>query len=147
MDQQETRHLATDLRTVVTRLTKKLRKKSVTGAKLSLTARSVIAQLDQNGTMLPTELAAAEKITTQSMSQLLAQLLEMGIINRALSTEDKRKVLISLTDYGKELIEQVRHEREEWLLKAMEQVCTPDDLQLIEKAIGPLSKLVDFDPS
>lgn len=147
MNQQDTRHLATDLRTVVTRLTKKLRKKSVTGAKLSLTARSVIAQLDQNGTMLPTALAAAEKITTQSMSQLLGQLLEMGVINRTLSTQDKRKVLISLTAYGTELINQVRHEREEWLLKAMEQVCTPEEQELLRKAIGPLSRLVDFDPS
>lgn len=145
MNQEDTRHLATDLRTVVTRLVKKLRKQSTTGQKLSLTARSVIAQLDQHKELLPTELAAMEKITTQSMSQLLAQLLEMGIINRTLSTEDKRKVLISLTPYGQELITQVRHEREEWLSQAISQVCTPEEQELLQKAIGPLSRLVEIE--
>ena len=70
--------LASELRTVVTRLIKKLRKKSTTGLSLSLTERSTMALLDQKGEMLPNELAAMEKITNQSMSQILNHLGELG---------------------------------------------------------------------
>ena len=53
---------ASDLRTVVTRLTKKLRKLSQTGLQFSFTERSTLSLLlhNENG-LLPSELAAAGK--------------------------------------------------------------------------------------
>jgi DNA-binding MarR family transcriptional regulator len=135
--------LAAELRTVVTRLIKKLRKESATSQQLSLTERTTLALL-QNGGMLPSELAAAEKITNQSMSQILVHLLEVGFINRTGSTTDKRKVIITLTEKGNEIIEQVRHEREEWLAEAIEQVCTKEEQHILKQALAPLSKIVDF---
>ena len=59
--------LATDLRTVVTRLVKKMRKESVTGQQLSLKERSVMALLQMHSKLLPSELAAMEKINNQSL--------------------------------------------------------------------------------
>ncbi|MDN3547344.1 MarR family winged helix-turn-helix transcriptional regulator [Mucilaginibacter aquaedulcis] len=137
--------LASELRAVVTRLTKKMRKESSTAAQLSLTERSTIALLDQHGELLPTELAAMEKITTQSMSQILNKLLLLGIIKRRISETDKRKAIITLSDEGRTLLYQVRHEREEWLNKALDATCTEEEKALLKKAIGPLTKLVDFD--
>ena len=136
---------ASDLRTVITRLVKKLRKKSVTGQQLSLTERSTLSLLlsSENG-MLPSELASLEKITNQSMSQILSGFLEKGYIIRTNSETDKRKVLISLTAAGHELITKMHNERDEWLAGAISQACTPEDQELLKKAIGPLTKLVDF---
>ena len=71
--------LASEMRTVITRLIKKLRKHSVTGMSLSLTERSTMGLLDLHGELLPNELAAMEKITTQSMSQILNHLYELGL--------------------------------------------------------------------
>ena len=137
--------LASELRTVVTRLIKKLRKESVTGQQLSLTERSVIALLNREKTLLPSELASMEKITNQSMSQILNNLLELGYIIRTPSETDKRKVLISLTREGENTLLQIRHERDEWLARAISEKCTNEDEALLGKAIGILTRLVDFE--
>src|ERR1700712_1395809 len=109
MPQNKDLQLASDLRTVVTRLVKKLRRESVSGQHLSLTERSSLALLLQHKQMLPSELASTEKITNQSMSQILSHLLELGYISRTISSTDKRKVLISLTDAGEQVILNMRH--------------------------------------
>jgi len=145
MTEQKDLLLASELRTVVTRLTKKMRKKSSSASQLSLTERSTIALLDQYGELLPNELAAMEKITTQSMSQILNKLLLMGLIKRRISETDKRKAIISLSDEGRTLLYQVRYERDEWMNKALNATCTEEEKALLKKVIGPLTKLVDFD--
>src|SRR5664279_4149998 len=119
MAEQDTTQLASDLRTVITRLIKKLRNKSVTSGTLSLTERSTIALLDQHKELLPNELAAMEKITTQSMSQILNHLLELGYITRKVSKTDKRKSIISLSKTGRHTLYKLRNEREEWLNTAL----------------------------
>jgi len=137
--------LATELRTVIARLVKKLRKKSVTGQQLSLTERSSMVLLQQHSELLPSELASMEKITNQSMSQILNHLLELGYITRTASATDKRKVLISLTELGDQTLAKVRTERNEWLLRAIAETCSDSEVSLLEQAIGPLTKLVDFE--
>lgn len=137
--------LASDLRTVVTRLVKKLRKKSATGEGLSLTERSTLVLLDQYQQLLPNELAAMEKITTQSMSQVLNHLLELGLITRTPSQTDKRKVIICLSDTGRHILHQVRNERDEWLSEAIAETLTAEEHAALVTALAPLTKLVDFD--
>ena len=136
--------LAAELRTVVTRMIKKLRKESATSQQLSLTERTTMALL-QNGGMLPSELAASEKITNQSMSGILNHLLELGYIVRTASETDKRKVLITLTEEGINAILKVRSERDQWLTKAIEATCTPEEQELLKLAIIPLTKIIDFE--
>jgi hypothetical protein len=68
--QENDLQLASELRMVITRLIKKLRSKASAGDKLSLTERSTIVLLDQHKELLPNELAAMEKVTTQSMSHI-----------------------------------------------------------------------------
>jgi DNA-binding MarR family transcriptional regulator len=137
--------LASDLRTVVARLIKKLRKQSVTGQLLSLTERSTMALLYQHKQLLPSELASMEKITNQSMSQILRHLLELGFISRTASGTDKRKVIISLTEKGEKILLRVRGERDVWLAKAIKETCNEEEEDLLKRAIGPLTKLVDFE--
>jgi DNA-binding MarR family transcriptional regulator len=137
--------LATELRVVITRLIKKLRNKSSASETLSLTERSTLALLDQHRELLPSELAAMEKITTQSMSQILAHLLELGFISRRTTETDKRKAIISLSKSGRHILYKVRNERDEWLQKALSATCTVKERELLQRALGPLTRLVDFD--
>ena len=137
--------LASKLRTVITRLIKKLRKHSVTGMSLSLTERSTMGLLDLHGELLPNELASMEKITNQSMSQILNHLYELGYINRRISKQDKRKSIISLSAKGATTLKQVRSERDSWLYQAITKECTEEEIQVLKKALAPLSKLVDFE--
>jgi DNA-binding MarR family transcriptional regulator len=137
--------LASELRTVVTRLIKKLRKHSITGMSLSLTERSTMSLLDQHGELLPNELAAMEKITSQSMSQILNHLKELGYINRRTPAHDKRKSVISLSQKGAAVLSQVRNERDNWLYQAIVNMCTAEEIATLKKALDPLRKLVDFE--
>lgn len=142
---KNTRQLAAQLRETTTRLVKKLRKQSSTGEKLSLTERSTIALLDQHGWLLPSELASMEKITTQSMSQILNHLFELGYINREPSQTDKRKVIISLSDAGREVLYRVRNEREEWLYTAISDLCTPEERASLNNALSLLKKIIEHE--
>ncbi|HTI59950.1 MarR family winged helix-turn-helix transcriptional regulator [Mucilaginibacter sp.] len=137
--------LATSLRNLLTRLVKKLRKESVTGQQLSLTERSSMALLQEYKQLLPSELASMEKITNQSMSQILGHLFELGYVSRKGSETDKRKVLISLTSEGEKMLTQMRNERDEWLAKAIKESCTDEEQEWLHRALGPLKKLVDMD--
>ncbi len=137
--------LASDLRMVITRLIKKLRNKSTANEKLSLTERSTLWLLDQHKELLPSELAAMEKITTQSMSQILNHLSELGYIARRISETDKRKAIISLSKDGQNILYKVRNERDEWLNKALKETCSAEEQELLRRALTPLTRLVDFD--
>jgi DNA-binding MarR family transcriptional regulator len=100
--------------------------------------------LFNNDSLLPSELAAMEKITNQSMSQILSHLLELGLIVRTNSETDKRKVSISLSEQGRQTFLQVQNERDEWLAKAIIATCTDEEQELLKKALKPLTKIVDY---
>ncbi|MFT4153426.1 MarR family winged helix-turn-helix transcriptional regulator [Parafilimonas sp.] len=145
MAKQSDLELISEVRTTVTRLVKKLRRHSATGITLSLTERSVMGLLNRSGEMLPNELAAAEKITTQSMSQILNHLSALGYINRRASKEDKRKSFISLSAKGAAMVKRVGEEKDNWLYQALMHTCTAAEIQVLKKALVPLKKIVDFE--
>jgi DNA-binding MarR family transcriptional regulator len=138
----DAQHLATELRTVVTRLVKKLRAHSPTREKLSLTERSVVRLLDQHPHLLPSELAEMEKVTTQSMSQILRHLTEGGYIERRPSATDRRKVHIAISEAGRQLLQTARQERDEWLHATLTQHCSAAELAALQQALPVLTKLV-----
>lgn len=142
---EEAAQLAAELRVVLTRLLKKMRSQSPTHARLSLTERSIIKLLDKHKALLPSEMAKIEKVTTQSMSQILNKLSGLGYIVRQPQETDRRKVMISLSEQGAALLDTTRNEVEEWLAKAIGTACTPNDLERLRNALGPLTKLVEVE--
>ena len=145
MNNNQETQLATAIRALVTRLVKKLRKESATGQQLSLTERSTMGLLAQYQKLLPSELAAMEKITNQSMSSVLNNLYSLGYITRTASVTDGRKVYIALSKAGEQFLSQMRSERDEWLAKAIREKCTAEEQEWLYRALVPLKKLVDFD--
>lgn len=145
-EQPDSLLLAASLRTVVTRLIKQLRSHSPTRATISLSEREVIKLLDQRQPQLPGELAAAIKVTSQAMSQILNRLATLGYITRAPLATDRRKVLIGLAPAGQELLYTVRHEGDEWLLRVLETTCSAEELGRLQAALPVLLKLADAAP-
>ena len=139
----DTQHLAAELRTVVSRLIKKLRLHSPMHAALSLTERAVIKQLAQQP-LLPSELAAREKVTTQAMSQILNHLAGLGYITRQPSTTDKRKVFIALSEVGQATVVAMQQEVNDWLGMALAQTCSAAELHTLRASLPVMAKLVDF---
>jgi DNA-binding MarR family transcriptional regulator len=137
--------LAPDLRTVISRLIKKLRSHSSGRSPLSMTERSVIKSLHEQPDLLPGELAKREKVTSQSMSQILQHLDALGYIVRQPLESDRRKVGISLSESGRQFLETTRHERDEWLSDAIRKTCSPDEQALLRRALEPLTRLLDVE--
>src|SRR5215469_6328863 len=135
--------LATALRTTIHRLVKLLRRESRNDAQLSLTERSTLGLLYPDLTLAPSEIARMEKVTTQSMSQVINHLMELDLISRTPSGEDKRKVLLSLTPAGRVYVEQRRRDKQEWLANALHEKLGSADKDLLMEALHLLTKLID----
>ena len=133
--------LSSALRMAVAHLHKNLRKQMYSVDAFSMTEIDTIGQLSKNPSLLPTELAALAKVKTQSMSQILNRLEEQGIVKRTPSKDDKRKVAVSLTAFGKKLIEKTRYDRDEWLKGKIESSLTEKEKELLVKALPVLVKI------
>lgn len=137
-----TQELASTLRSVVSALHKSLRRQMSSVNTYSMTEIETIGHLARSGSLLPTELAALTRIKTQSMSQILKEMEEDRIIKRTPSKEDKRKVYISLTAFGKNLVEKAKYDKDEWLKTAIENTLTEKEKDLLVKVIPVLSKII-----
>ena len=135
--------IATNLRTSIQRLVKVLRRHTRNSEMLSLTERSSLGWLYQHERLLPTELAQFEKVTTQSMSQVVSHLFELGLIKKTPSDADKRKTYLSLTDQGRHWIEQARQEKQEWLAQVLHQKTSEKEKEILAAAADILNRLAD----
>jgi DNA-binding MarR family transcriptional regulator len=139
-----TTELSSSLRSVISALHKGLRRQLQSVSSFSMTELETIRYLIREDKLLPTELAALTKIKTQSMSQILKKLEEQGIIKRTPSTDDKRKVYISLSSAGKKIIEKARYEKDEWLRGVIKHLLTDKEKELLVKALPVLQKIAEI---
>ena len=135
--------LASRLRMLMSRLLKVIRTDVRHDELLSLTERSTLSMVYQYPEILPSELAAKEKVTSQSMSQIINKLSHHGYIEKTPSTEDKRKVIITITSKGKEFIDLKRNKSQEWLEKAISEKTTDAEKEILMRTITILTKFVD----
>ena len=133
--------LAQSLTAEMYRLVKILRREAQSGALLSLTERAVLSRLHPDKELLSGELAAREKVSTQAMSQITGHLLDLGLITRTPSGEDRRKFLISLTDAGRSLVTERQQAKYEWLAQAIHDRLTDAEKRILSEAIPLLTKL------
>ena len=135
--------IAASQRITLNRLVKIMRRETRNDGQLSLTERSTLGLLYPDVQLAPTDIARTEKVTTQSMSQVVNHLVELNFVTRTPSAEDGRKTLLSLTELGRARVEQARLEKQEWLAKALHQKVTESEKNLLIDALTILTKLVD----
>jgi DNA-binding MarR family transcriptional regulator len=135
--------VAADLRITIHRLVKLLRRQTNNDSDLSLTERSTMGSLYNHGELLSSALAQMEKVTTQSMSQIINHLYELNYIQKTPSEEDKRKVLLSLTAEGRAFVEDSRQRKQEWLAHALHEKVSPAEKDLLMEALKIMTKLID----
>ena len=136
--------IADNLRRVISRLIKILRNEVKNDELLSLTERYTLASIYQYSEILPSELAIMEKVTAQSMSQIINKLLEYGFIKKTPSGKDKRKVIITITATGEKNVEKRRLEKQEWLAQSIFEKTTQKEKEILVNAIKVLAKLIDL---
>jgi len=133
---------AGELRVVFSRLRRRFREVADVGD-LTPSQTSVLSRLAKDGPASASELAAAERVRPQSMAATLAAIDQHGYLRRTPDPHDGRRLLISLTDAGAELVEGTRREREEWVAGALAADFTEEERQTILAALTLLDRLAE----
>lgn len=131
--------LASLLRPSLLRLTRLIRLQRA-DMSVTLTQISAMSALEKCGPMSAGELAAFERVQPPSMTKVLVNLEERGLVQRATHPSDKRQAIISITDAGRELIDSERRSRDAWLSQRLAEL-TPDERALLRDVMPVLDKL------
>ena len=132
----DTGELATTLRLSIGLLLRRLRQVP-TADDLTLSESAALARLDRGGPANAAALARAEQISPQSMGATLSGLESRGLIERAPDPADGRRVILSPTGAGLEVLRNRRNARTEQLDRALSSSFTPEELEQLG-AVAPL---------
>ncbi|GAA2365877.1 MarR family winged helix-turn-helix transcriptional regulator [Dactylosporangium salmoneum] len=103
-----------ELRRAVVRLYSRFRSERVEG-EVADAALLVLIVLDKQGRMSLSDLAETARVTLGSMSQTVRRLEQLAYVTKSRGTEDRRKVLFTLTDQGRAASMASRRHRRDWL--------------------------------
>ncbi|WP_043670075.1 MarR family winged helix-turn-helix transcriptional regulator [Streptomyces xylophagus] len=131
---------ARDLRVVFSRLRRRLREVAA-DEDLTPSQESALTLVGKHGAATASALASAEGVRPQSMAATLAALDQHGLIRRSPDPEDGRRQLVTLTEAGRERIEDNRQVREEWLARAFEDRYTERERRTVLDALTLLERL------
>jgi DNA-binding MarR family transcriptional regulator len=133
--------LAAELRAVLGKLRRKLREHSAR-TDLPPSHVSVLLRLEKDGTAAVSALARAEGMRPQSMSAIIAALLEAGLLTASPDPNDGRQTLLSLSRKCQKLLREGRAARQDWLTTTIQQKLSVQDGKKLASAIELLARLV-----
>lgn len=139
---EDTGTLATELRLSIGLLLRRLRQ-IPTGDELTLSESAVLARLDRGGLATAAALARAEQISPQSMGATLGALQARGLIDRAPDPADGRRMIVSITETGIEVLRHRRNRRTEELARALSTAFTTTELEQLAAAAPLLERLAN----
>jgi DNA-binding MarR family transcriptional regulator len=133
--------LANRLRPVLLQVNRFLRREAhaegITGGQAAL-----LAQIRSYPELGVRELAAREGVSAPAMTRYLDRMEKAGLVVRTRSPEDARRIKLALTPKGVRALRSVRRRRTAWLAFRLEGL-SPGELAAIDRAIEPLSRLVE----
>ena len=133
--------LASELRTTVMRLARRLRSQRAETA-MSLNQLAALGTLDRHGPLTPGELAAHERVQPPSMTRVIAALEEAGYVTRTDHPTDRRQVLVAVSAQGRAMLRDDRKRRDVWLAQRMRELDAAD-LATLRQAAAVLNRLAD----
>ncbi|MFQ4149538.1 MarR family transcriptional regulator [Arthrobacter sp. LAPM80] len=123
--------LAAELRVAVMRTSRRLRAEAAS-REISPGQYSVLASI-MEGPRTVGGLAAAEQIQAPSMTRIVNALAAAGFVSREENPEDKRQVLVRITDTGAAALLRARSKRTAWLAKRVASL-TPEERATLHDA-------------
>ena len=102
---------------------------------------SALARLDRCGPATSSALAKLEQISPQSMGATLSALEGRGLIERHPDAQDGRRVVLSLTDAGRQVLRDRRDARTAQLARALSDGFTPAEISQLRAAVPLLERL------
>jgi DNA-binding MarR family transcriptional regulator len=135
----DTTRVASELRIVLGQLMRRLRAEH----RFSLSQGAVLGRLDREGTRSIGDLALAERVRPQSMTQTISDLESDGLIARRADPADGRRILVELTDQGHATLAADRRQREGWLARAIAEDLSPPEQRVLSQALALLRRLAE----
>jgi DNA-binding MarR family transcriptional regulator len=134
--------IAQDLRSVVSKLKRRLRDQADVGD-LTPTQASVLVRLEKDGPMTTSSLARAEGMRPQSMGTVIAALEAAGLVRGAADPNDGRQTIQSITEACRQWIEEGRAARQDWLSRTIEARLSSEEQDHLLSAVKLLQRLAD----
>ena len=133
--------VADELRPVLLRLTRELRKES---EQLGVTTRqaTLLWLVKRSPGLSLAELAAEEGISPPALSGHVDRLERAGLIERVRSSEDRRRVGLALTEEGVKLLRRIRARRTTWLATRLGEL-EQSQLDAVASAVPALRRLLE----
>jgi DNA-binding MarR family transcriptional regulator len=131
--------LAAELSLTIGRLLRMARRHSA-GRGLPRPLVSVLAALEAEGPLCPSELAAAEGVTRASITPVLARGEQLGLLARKPHPDDHRQHYVELTRRGRATLARERESKSAWLAKRLAQLPAADRAA-IEAALPALRRI------
>jgi DNA-binding MarR family transcriptional regulator len=135
----DTTRLASELRIVLGQLLRRLRVEH----RFSLSQGAVLGRLDREGTRSIGDLAVAERVRPQSMTQTISDLESDGLIARRADPADGRRILVELTEQGRATLAADRRQREGWLARAIAEDLSAQEQRVLTQAVALLRRLAE----
>jgi DNA-binding MarR family transcriptional regulator len=126
--------LPMELRNATMRLSRRLRAERA-DTEVTDGQFTVLSYLFRSGPRSPNELAAWEHVSPPSMNRTVNCLEESGYVSRSPSEIDGRKVLVTLTDTGRELVAETRRRRDAWLQGRLD-LLTDEQRRVLGEAVS-----------
>ncbi|WP_328323241.1 MULTISPECIES: MarR family winged helix-turn-helix transcriptional regulator [unclassified Streptomyces] len=139
-DELNTRTIATALMMSVGALLRRVRQARVEG-ELTMPERTALSLLDRTGPTTSSALARQVQITAQAMGATLGGLQARGLVERSTDPQDGRRVVLALTDAGRQALADKRSARTELLARALADGFTPVELEQLAVAAPLLERL------
>ena len=134
-----TAELADALRGPLLRLTRLMRQQR-SDASVPIGQLAALGTVFRYGPVTAGELAEREHVQPPSMTKIIAALEDRGLVQRAVGPSDRRQVLVSSTQAGRDLVLSTRRARTEWLARRLA-LLTADERAALRAAAPVLEKL------
>jgi DNA-binding MarR family transcriptional regulator len=108
---------------------------------LTMPETSALARLDRGGPTTATQLARLEQISPQSMGATLGALEARGLVERRHDPDDGRRVVVSVTPAGLEMLRNRRNARTEHVARALAAGFTPAEVDQLRSAAPLIERL------
>jgi DNA-binding MarR family transcriptional regulator len=138
---EEIEELAGALRVGVGMLFRRL--KQAEPGDLTMPETSALSRLDRGGPMTSSDLARQDRISPQSMGVTVAALEQRGLIARDRDPQDGRRILLSLTEAGRQVVHSRRGARTELIARALRDGFTPAELAQLRAIIPLVERLAE----
>jgi DNA-binding MarR family transcriptional regulator len=135
-DEVDTDRIAAALFASVSLLVRRIRQVPTEGG-LTMPERQALSRLDRGGPATSAELARHGQITAQAMGTTLSALRARGLVERRPDPEDGRRVILTVTDAGRQELSDKRNARTELLSRVLAGTFTPAELEQFA-AVAPL---------